>query len=157
VNELELIEATDWQTFRRDPRAIEVICNVMGERGTLNGIARKLGVSFFALWSWIHENEERASLYARARDAQAEAMKEAIQELEHEPVRRNFRGDLDPADVALKRLKADNLKWLAAKVAPKRYGDKLEVDAHIQHDVVGELRAALQSRSRLPLRSEAGD
>ncbi|MFN8996423.1 MAG: hypothetical protein ACK5X3_22525, partial [Pseudomonadota bacterium] len=36
-------------------------------------------------------------------------------------------GKIDPADVNNRRLQIDTRKWLASKLKPKRYGDKLEL------------------------------
>lgn len=63
---------------------------------------------------WSAENERFGTEYARARDAQAEVMDDLI-------LTTAMDDDIDPP---LARMRVDALKWRAAKLAPKRYGDK---------------------------------
>ena len=66
------------------------------------------------------ENDPFRSQYAIARDHQADALaEEAIH------VARNARAGTASA----RRLQVDAIKWLTAKLAPKRYGEKVAPDA----------------------------
>jgi len=57
--------------------------------------------------------------YARAREAQAHREAEEI---------RQIADTATPEDVNVARLQIDARKWRAGKLAPKVYGDKLDVD-----------------------------
>lgn len=65
---------------------------------------------------WLEQNENFRNQYARAREKQADAYAERI---------------LDEAfnaeDPQLGRLRVDALKWAASKLAPKRYGDAVQM------------------------------
>jgi hypothetical protein len=37
-------------------------------------------------------------------------------------------------DAAIGRLRIDALKWTASKLAPKKYGDKVEIETHSQNN-----------------------
>ncbi len=128
----------------------------MAQGKSTRAMAEELGVSHWDFFEWIHETPQREQRYARAMEARAQWWANEIERVCEEPVRRNEKGNLDPADVQMKRLKVDTLKWVAAKFAPKRFGDRVEVDATVKHDVVGELRAFLGASGRLPVADQPG-
>jgi hypothetical protein len=67
---------------------------------------------------WLDGDEggELRTQYARAREALGDEYFDEIREVA-------FNDGDDPNN---KRVKVDALKWMASKLAPKRYGDKLE-------------------------------
>ena len=87
-----------------------------------NGIPR---ITFF---DWIDKNEKEADRYTRARQQGIEARFESIEEdYSEEPQRDPETGKIDSAWVQLQRLKIDSKKWELSKLAPKKYGDKIDV------------------------------
>jgi len=64
---------------------------------------------------WAAELPEFGTEYARAREAQAEVMDDKILTTADGATAEN---------AAAQRVKVDAYKWRAAKLAPKRYGDK---------------------------------
>ena len=62
---------------------------------------------------------ELATVYARARSSQADALFEKIVQIAE---------DTKPEDANANRVKIDALKWVASKLAPRRYGDRLELE-----------------------------
>jgi len=143
-----------WQRFKAEPEgSMTDLCTSLAQGKSLRACAAELGITHWTLHNWVHDDPNRALQYARACDARAAYWAAEIEAIHAEPVRTLPTGAIDPADVAHKRLKLDTLKWSASKLAPKRYGDKLEVDATVKHDVVGELRAFLGDSSRLPIKA----
>ena len=72
---------------------------------------------------WQSENGPFRDRYAVARDQQADALaEEAIQ------IARNADADT----VAVCRLQIDTIKWLIAKIAPRRYGEKAVPEATVK-------------------------
>lgn len=71
-----------------------------------------------AISKWLNEKPEFAIQYARAREDQAEALADRIIEI----------ADDESIDAHHKRIMVDARKWVAAKLKPKRYGDKAEVE-----------------------------
>lgn len=71
---------------------------------------------------WTAADDVFAQQYAHARDERADVYFDRLDEVseaaENAP---------DAVKVAGLRLKADNIKWQLARMAPKRYGDKLEL------------------------------
>lgn len=66
---------------------------------------------------WAAENEDFGTEYARAREAQAEVMDAKILTA----------ADEAKADPQAARVQIEAYKWRAAKLAPKKYGDKIDV------------------------------
>ena len=92
-------------------------------------IAEKAGVSVTALMNWLNAREE---LYARAREARADKLAEDIIEIADASENDTYTDEngverTNQEVVARARLRVDARKWLAAKMLPKKYGDKLQV------------------------------
>jgi hypothetical protein len=66
---------------------------------------------------WAAENHDFGTEYARAREAQAEVMDDKI-------LTAAGKAKEDPQAA---RVEIEAYKWRAAKLAPKRYGDKIDV------------------------------
>lgn len=73
------------------------------------------------IYSWLYKQKEFQEKYAHAREAQSDVYAEEIISIadECEP---------DSQKVALARLRTDNRKWVASKLKPKKYGDKLDLN-----------------------------
>lgn len=90
------------------------------------------------VFKWIRESEEFANNYARAREEQAESYADEITQIAD---------CAKPEDAAVARLQIDARKWVASKLKPKRYGDKIthagegEGGAHIIQVMTGIVRA----------------
>jgi len=86
---------------------------------------------------WLEDSSpvkvEFRDKYARAREAQAEKYAAEIVEIADETVieatylGEEVRLDVSSAAVARNRLRVDARKWIAAKLLPKKYGDKLAI------------------------------
>jgi Fe-S-cluster formation regulator IscX/YfhJ len=66
---------------------------------------------------WLSKHKEFSDQYARAKEMQMEAMAEEILQIADSADAETY----NPA-----RLQVDTRKWLMSKMAPKRYGDKIE-------------------------------
>lgn len=79
-----------------------------------------------------------AEQYARARETQADAL---------------FNDILDIVDQAedpqIARLRMDARKWMAGKLRPKVYGDKVELGGKVDHEHTHEHRTVSQVDSRI--------
>ena len=86
------------------------------------------------VFRWMSHNEEFSKQYTRAKEEQAELLADEIVAIsdEAETVVKTY-GDgmtevvFDSTAVARNRLRIDARKWVASKLKPKRYGDKLEL------------------------------
>lgn len=77
--------------------------------------------SEFTVYRWLREYEEFSQAYAHARELQQErfaAEVVLIADTEKDP--------------AIARNRMDARKWYAGKVSPKKWGDKVEIDAKVE-------------------------
>lgn len=77
-----------------------------------------------AVFKWLRDNERFQQQYAHAREAQADALFDETLEI----------ADGSAGDVQRDRLRVDTRKWMAGKLRPKVYGDRVELNhsGHIQ-------------------------
>ena len=84
------------------------------------------------VFKWLTEQSTFSDRYARAREAQAELLADEIIEIADE-TSRDTKVDQDGNTFAnsewinRSRLRVDARKWKASKLAPKKYGDKVDV------------------------------
>lgn len=76
---------------------------------------------------WLNDDAELAAEYARAREDLIERMANEVLELSDQDVGIQPDGKKDWAAIQKHKLQVDTRKWLLSKLAPKKYGEKLEV------------------------------
>lgn len=108
---------------------IEAVCTLIAECKPLHEIAAKVGVSKGALIVWLAGFPDQ---YARAKEAQADQMAEDILAIADDvaqdvTIGENGREVVNNEAIARSRLRVDARKWLASKMAPKKYGEKIAV------------------------------
>lgn len=105
----------------------ELICTLIETtyRG-LNTICKEHGTSSSAFFDRVDVDQKKAERYARAKDRQADYMADLITEVAFDNAK-----DETPFvginHVHRDRLKIDSLKFIASKLKPKKYGDKLDL------------------------------
>jgi hypothetical protein len=103
--------------FRQD--IADEICQLLISGESLRRICENEAMpSRGRVFQWLAENDTFANQYARAREMQTEALVEECLEIADDP----------EIDAAQARIRIDTRKWLAGKLRPKKYGDKLDVD-----------------------------
>ncbi|MFA7269920.1 MAG: hypothetical protein WC073_11295 [Sterolibacterium sp.] len=113
-----------------DAIGIDEICEQVAECSPLREIADKVGVSKGSLINWLANHADQ---YARAREAQADVLATDILTLADvcrvgTITTEKANGDVETKTtdmVERARLQIDARKWLAGKMAPKKYGDRL--------------------------------
>lgn len=93
------------------------------------------------VWRWLEKHELFRNNYARARQEQADSYADEIADIAD-------RDDLKPED---KRVRVDARKWVASKLKPKSYGDRLDLG------VSGELNLTVVSGIPAPDEPTAND
>lgn len=117
----------------------DVICDRLAEGESLRSICRDEEMPVQStVFKWLAQREEFAKQYARAREAQADAMADEILEIADDGRNDTYidgNGDerTDPEVIGRSRLRVDARKWLASKMAPKKYGDKVTAE-HVGPD-----------------------
>jgi hypothetical protein len=77
--------------------------------------------------SWVDQDKELSEQYARARSDMIDKIADDIIKIADEEMIPTGEGKVDNAMVQKQRLRVDTRKWLLSKLAPKKYGDKLEL------------------------------
>ena len=113
------------------------ICTQLAEGKSLRTIIKGMsGVSMSMVMRWLNDERFREfrEQYARAREMQAEVMADEIMDISDEDPMEELTtkaGKIvkrDSAGVNRNRLRVDARKWIASKLLPKKYGDRLDID-----------------------------
>lgn len=119
------------------------ICYRLMEGQTLREICRRDDMpARSSVHKWLAENPSFSDQYAQAREFQAdylfEEMFEIADDASNDYMVRQGEEDgevsLNPEHVQRSRLRIDTRKWALARMAPKKYGEKLSVDATVKHE-----------------------
>lgn len=115
------------------------ICAQIADGHSLRKISREEGMpSMTTIFDWLGTKPEFAEQYARAKEAQADALAEDMLDIADMPPSIGEKGTVDAGDVAHMRLRIDTRKWIASKLKPKKYGDKIE------QEIKGEVGLTVQ-------------
>jgi hypothetical protein len=115
----------------------DAICERLADGESLRTICSEEGMpSKTTVFRWLADNEQFRDQYARAREAQADAIFDDILSIaddgRNDWMVRKFGDDERWVEngEALRRsaLRIDARKWMAGKLRPKKYGDKLDVE-----------------------------
>ena len=140
-----------------------IICDRLADGESLRSICRDEGMPVLqTVYGWMHTRPSFVEQYLRAREEQAETHADIIVDLsdatpETLPVYDRdgnvIELKLDSAWVQWMRQRIEARKWVAAKLRPKRYGDRVSVGGDAENPVVvqnsfevfGELLTAIQT------------
>ena len=135
------------QIRARDERSetVAAVCGRVSAGESVAGIFRQPEAGYPSVvtwWRWVAEDESIREAYIVALQARAAQNAEEIVEIAD-------RGDLEPDD---KRVRIDARKWIAARLLPKVYGDKINIDHNVTlaAETVERLNRA-RARDRLRL------
>lgn len=136
------------------------ICNRIANGESLRQIADDKDMpAASTVFVWLSDDSAFAEQYARAREAQADAIFDEIL-LIADDGRNDWmeRKDQEDANMGWRengealnrsRLRIDARKWMAGKLRPKKYGEKLELE-HGVTDTLGDLmREVAENGKRL--------
>jgi len=106
----------------------------------------KAGIGASTWIDWVTADRELNERYARAREGLLDAMVDQILTLADAPVPLLDNGATDPGLVRQRQLQIDARRWVLSKLAPNKYGDRLDVSVSDNRiSITGALQAA-QSR-----------
>lgn len=111
------------------------ICEGIAEGKSLRAMLREddsLPASS-TIFKWLTQFESFAEQYARAREAQADALFDEILEIADDGRNDSYTDDdgnerTDHDVIARSRLRVDARKWMAGKLRPKKYGEKIQTE-----------------------------
>lgn len=135
------------------PERAAAICERLAAGESLRAICRDEGMpSQRVVFEWLAADGAFAQQYARARsqglDEVAQEIIEISDEVEVEAVQDGeaVTLKLDATAVARNRLRVDARKWLLAKLAPKKYGERLNLEHSGSIDLGDRLERARAAR-----------
>jgi hypothetical protein len=83
--------------------------------------------SYHAVMMMLRNNTQFRDMYEKAIENRADRLAEEILELADEPMPKGLEGPMASAWVQQKRMQVDARKWVASKLKPKMYGDRIDV------------------------------
>jgi predicted transcriptional regulator len=103
------------------------ICDaIAGSSKGLNHHCKELGISPSMVYRWLEKNEGFRERYARAREDQADFVADEIVEIADDNSR-DAEYYVGGNHVQRAKLRVDARKWVASKLKPKKYGEKLDL------------------------------
>jgi hypothetical protein len=111
------------------------ICTLIAEGLSLRAICKRDGMpSRSAVFAWLIKHEDFVGQYALARELQADWLFDEILEIAddamndfvtHQTAEGVTVNRVDHEHIQRARLRVDTRKWMAGKLAPKKYGDQI--------------------------------
>ncbi len=99
------------------PEVTDRICARLAAGESLRSVCRDDSMPCVAtVFNWMRSYPAFLEQYARAKEESADALTDEMLEI----------ADNETGDVQRDRLKVDTRKWLASKLKPKKYGEKVE-------------------------------
>ena len=117
-----------------------LICERIVNGESLSAICRDEGMpSPSIIYRWMRENEEFCHRYTRAREDQADTLADEILDIADENIDDFIVDDEgnkrpNPDTVQRSKLRVEARKWIAAKLKPKKYGEKIDHNIGGQKD-----------------------
>jgi len=108
----------------------ESICDRLAQGDPIREICQEDGFpSWSTVRSWLLKNGEFSTRYARAREMYAEIRNDDMRtKIQRCPTNRN--------EIEKLRLELDHMKWELSKLSPKKYGDKVGIEAEVNHNFI---------------------
>jgi hypothetical protein len=128
-----------------EDRAIISQAVLDGMRSGLSALkaCQAAGVHQSTFNDWLNDDAKLAAEYARAREDLIERMAQEVLELSDSDVGSLPDGKKDWAAVQKHKLQVDTRKWLLSKLAPKKYGDKIEVSGDPANPLVHRIERVI--------------
>lgn len=109
------------------------ICDLIAEGQSLRKICQADNMPCCTtVFKWLSQREDFAKQYARAREAQADTLFDEILDIADDGRNDTYTDEegnerTNNDVIARSRLRVDARKWMAGKLRPKKYGEKLEL------------------------------
>jgi hypothetical protein len=113
---------------------VDLICLRLAEGDSLRKICRDEDMpSVGTVCRWLTKNTEFQEQYARAREAQGDTLFDECLDIADQYDKASDK--LDPDHIQRAKLRIDTRKWMAGKLRPKKYGDKVQTEVSGSLDI----------------------
>lgn len=100
------------------------ICDKLADGKSLKSICEKEDMpSKATFYNWINNDKDLLDKYARAKNDGADALADDIQDIADKVLNGSYEPNAG-------RVAGDLKKWVASKLKPKKYGDKLDMTSN---------------------------
>lgn len=125
---------------------IDDLCNALVDGHSLRDVAAELDRNYIkrhgkprshggkvsrmhatTILRWVERDRERVRMYEMAREMHADAIFSELFQLSNEPIPLTIFGQYDSGAVQDKKVRIDTLKFIASKLKPRAYGEKLDL------------------------------
>jgi hypothetical protein len=127
----------------------------IGEGASLTTAIKRPGISHAHAYRMLEQFPELAAAYDKAKMERADRLAEEIVELADADIPSHLQGVEISAWVNQKRLQVDARKWVASKLKPKMYGDRIDVS--VRDERISVLDALEAARSRVQIGMDVTD
>ena len=114
----------------KSPELLETLCDAISIGASAHAACKKIGIDRRTLYKWLAEDEEFGHMYARAKEDGVDYLAEEIIEIADYAREDTYTTDdgtvkVDNEIVRRSQLRIDARKWYAAKLAPRKYGERV--------------------------------
>lgn len=120
----------------------QIVCDVIASGEPLSVAAEIIGYSPGTIYEWLGKYKDFSDKYALARETQADTLADQIVKL----------ADNEQIAPDARRIRVEARKWVAAKLKPKRYGDKVTLAGDAENPLTMlalRLDSAVQRRTMI--------
>lgn len=110
------------------PERAEMVCTAIMEGGSVARAAEKAGIKKSIVFDWIRAREDFAERYRSAVEIRTFLMEDKFLDLCREAHVVACDPECGKERVQAIRVEIDTLKWLLAKMLPKKYGDRAAIE-----------------------------
>lgn len=130
------------------------ICERIADGESLKAICEDEGMPHKStVFKWLSENDAFSDKYARAREAQADALFDDILSIaddgSNDWMLKNFGEETRWVEngeaIRRSQLRIDARKWMAGKLRPKKYSEKLQVEGSMTHEAGDSIKALMDA------------
>lgn len=138
-----------WKTVKKDPDFFEAVIESVSAGQSVSTFARTFGLAPTRVCAWLATglDETQKATYDSAREIRAASMADRILEICDQVET----GLLSPQQA---KLIVDNLKWIAARLDPHIWGDRIQVKAEVKTTAEMHLDAVRQLSQMVKKREE---
>jgi hypothetical protein len=121
------------QPTKYNQKISDEICELVATTSkSMKTICKMVGISYQTHLNWIRTTPEYFDQYARAKEDQSDLLIEEMIDIADdssgdEKVTADGVVKMDSEYVQRSRIRIDTRKWIASKLKPKKYGDKVDV------------------------------
>lgn len=131
----------------------EYICEEVAKGRTMQSISDEIKIARCTIHRWLLDDDDFWKLHQKAKEVQMQGFVDDLNQCINDDPPNTGDKVMNAAIMQQRRLKLDGLRWLAGKLAPRLYGDKLNVD----HKVEGGATIQIMSYKSEPKSREVID